>query len=54
VLLVAGPWTQGFILESTLFDGTGSTHDDQVDTVSGGFLMLRPKWRTKMKKFLHL
>jgi predicted phage terminase large subunit-like protein len=36
VSLVRGPWISAFLDEACQFDGTGATHDDQVDTVSGG------------------
>lgn len=35
VALVRGAWIPAFLDEITMFDGTGATHDDQVDTVSG-------------------
>ncbi len=40
VRIVRGAWVQGFLKEACLFTGKGDTHDDQVDTVSGGVLML--------------
>ena len=36
VALVRGGWIPAFLDEVCMFDGQGSTHDDQVDTVSGG------------------
>jgi len=36
VALVDGPWVPGFIAECVAFSGDGTTHDDQVDAVSGG------------------
>jgi len=38
--IVAAGWNAEFIAECDSFDGTGETHDDQVDTLSGGFKML--------------
>ena len=53
VYLVHGPWVNSFLLECSLFDGTERTHDDQIDSVSGGVGMLViKKWSTP--KFLHL
>ena len=40
VVLVRGAWIPAFIDELTAFTGDGTTHDDQVDTASGGLLML--------------
>ncbi len=40
VALVRGPWVSAFLDEICLFDGQGRTHDDQVDTVSGGVAMV--------------
>ena len=40
VVLVRGPWNMSFIDELCAFSGDGSTHDDQVDTASGGLQML--------------
>ncbi|HNT77567.1 MAG TPA: phage terminase large subunit [Anaerolineae bacterium] len=40
VRLVAGPWVGDFIQECVGFSGDGSTHDDQVDAVSGAVQML--------------
>jgi predicted phage terminase large subunit-like protein len=36
VALVRGNWVNAFLDEVCMFDGTGETHDDQVDTISGG------------------
>lgn len=36
VSLVRGAWINAFLDEVCMFDGLGTTHDDQVDTVSGG------------------
>lgn len=36
VVLIRGAWVGAFLDEVCMFDGTGATHDDQVDTVSGG------------------
>lgn len=36
VALVRGAWNAAFLDEVCMFDGLGSAHDDQVDTVSGG------------------
>jgi predicted phage terminase large subunit-like protein len=53
VFLVEGRWIPGFLTEASLFDGSGRTPDDQIDTVSGGVRMAAsPRWRTI--KFLHL
>jgi predicted phage terminase large subunit-like protein len=38
IFLVQGPWVQSFILEMLDFNN-GGAHDDQVDTVSGGYEM---------------
>jgi predicted phage terminase large subunit-like protein len=47
VVLVHGQWVNSFINEAALFDGTGKTHDDMVDGVSGANLMAaNPKWRS--------
>lgn len=35
VALVRGPWVPAFLDEVAMFDGSGASHDDQVDTVSG-------------------
>lgn len=43
VALVDGPWIPGFIAECTAFSGDGTTHDDQVDAVSGGVQTLATK-----------
>lgn len=40
VVLVRWPWNMSFIDELCAFSGDGSTHDDQVDTASGGLQML--------------
>lgn len=53
VYLVAGSWCNSFINQASLFDGTGATHDDMVDTVSGGVKMAaNPRWRTILFKSL--
>jgi predicted phage terminase large subunit-like protein len=36
VALVRGAWVAAFLDEVCMFDGLGTAHDDQVDTVSGG------------------
>lgn len=36
VALVRGAWNNAFLDEACMFTGQGDTHDDQVDTVSGG------------------
>ncbi len=54
VALVAGPWLSEFIAEAVGFAGDGTTHDDQVDAVSGAVQMLTARaalalgtaWRT--------
>jgi len=53
VFLVNGAWVSKFLLQAALFDGTGKTHDDEIDGISGGVKMIagRP-WRKL--KFLHL
>jgi len=38
--LVRGAWNEAFIDECILFNPNGSKRDDQVDTASGGFLMI--------------
>ena len=45
VALVRGAWIPSFLDELTAFSGDGRTHDDQVDTASGGLAMLagRPR-----------
>lgn len=45
VALVRGQWIPSFLDELTAFSGDGKTHDDQVDTASGGLAMLagRPR-----------
>lgn len=54
VYLVDGPWVSAFLAECAAFDGEGKSHDDQVDTASGGVGMLAPKkWITRYE-FLHL
>jgi len=40
VVLVRGAWIPDFLDELTAFSGDGKTHDDQVDTASGGLAML--------------
>lgn len=40
VALVRGAWVPGFLDEVVMFDGSGSSHDDQVDTVSGGLPLI--------------
>jgi predicted phage terminase large subunit-like protein len=40
VALVDGPWVPGFIAECVAFSGDGTTHDDQVDAVSGAVQVL--------------
>ena len=40
VVLVAGEWIGAFLDELASFTGDGSSHDDQVDSASGGLLML--------------
>jgi len=53
VYLVQSPWNVPFINQCSLFDGTGVTHDDMVDSVSGGVIMsTQKKW--KDIEFLHL
>ena len=41
VALVRGAWIGAFLDEVCQFDGTGATHDDQVDTVSGALELVR-------------
>ena len=45
VVLVRGQWIPSFLDEMTAFSGDGKTHDDQVDSASGGLAMLagRPR-----------
>ncbi len=41
VYLVNGPWIESFLLEAEgVTDGTQKGHDDQVDSASGGFMVL--------------
>ncbi len=40
VTLVAGAWVPNFLDELTAFSGDGHTHDDQVDSASGGLAMV--------------
>lgn len=40
VALVRGEWIAAFLDELSAFTGDGTTHDDQVDTASGGLAML--------------
>jgi predicted phage terminase large subunit-like protein len=40
VALVEGPWIPAFLAEACAFRGDGTTHDDQIDSVSGGVQML--------------
>lgn len=40
VALVRGQWIPAFLDELTAFSGDGKTHDDQVDSASGGLQML--------------
>jgi len=39
VVLIRGPWIKAFLNEAAVFTGEGDTHDDQIDTVSGGVEM---------------
>lgn len=40
VHLVRGDWNDDWIEEITRFDGSGAGHDDQVDNLSAGYIML--------------
>ena len=40
VALVRGAWIGAFLDEVTQFDGRGLTHDDQVDSISGGLALV--------------
>jgi phage terminase large subunit-like protein len=41
VYLVRGAWNEAFIQEAEgVTDGTQKGHDDQVDAVAGGFMVL--------------
>jgi predicted phage terminase large subunit-like protein len=40
VALIRGAWVGAFLDEIVQFDGFGATHDDQVDTVSGGVALV--------------
>ena len=53
VILVRGPWINDFLGEAVTFDGAGKSHDDQIDTVSGGAQMLGLE-RWKERAFLHV
>jgi len=53
VYLVKGPWVTDFIEECRNFTGLDDTWSDQVESVSGVYLMLaNPKW--KKIKFKHI
>jgi predicted phage terminase large subunit-like protein len=41
VALVRGAWVSAFLDEACQFDGLGTSHDDQVDTVSGGVELVK-------------
>lgn len=41
VALVRGAWINAFLDEVCMFDGLGTTHDDQIDTVSGGAELIK-------------
>lgn len=44
IFVVEGPWVQGFFIEASIFDGSGSSHDDRIDSLSGVYAMnARPK-----------
>lgn len=47
VALVRGAWIPAFLDELTAFSGDGKTHDDQVDTASGGLAMLAEPPRSR-------
>lgn len=47
VVLVVGAWIPTFLDELTAFTGDGTTHDDQVDTASGGLAMLAAPPRSR-------
>lgn len=40
VVLIQGAWIKTFLDEAAVFTGEGDTHDDQIDSVSGGVEML--------------
>lgn len=40
VVLIRGPWIKAFLDEAAMFTGEGDTHDDQIDSISGGVEML--------------
>ena len=48
MFLVRGDWNTAFINELCAFSGDGTTHDDQVDTASGGLQMLSSKRSRKL------
>lgn len=47
VALVRGQWIPAFLDEVTAFSGDGKTHDDQVDSASGGLAMLADPARSR-------
>lgn len=51
VALVRGPWNAAFLDEVCMFDGLGRTHDDQVDTVSGGAELVKRGGNTAVGAF---
>jgi predicted phage terminase large subunit-like protein len=54
VFLIDGPWVRPFIRQCVVFDGRGRTHDDMVDSTSGGAKMLGAKRLWRNVPFLHL
>ena len=53
VFLVEGPWIKEFIEEGIVFDGTGKSHDDRIDGVSGSHGMhVKQQWA--QVPFLHV
>ena len=38
--LVRGDWNEDWLEEILRFDGSGDGHDDQVDNLSAGYIML--------------
>jgi predicted phage terminase large subunit-like protein len=47
VCLVRGEWVPAFLDELAAFSGDGKTHDDQVDSASGGLAMLADPARSR-------
>lgn len=48
VHILEGDWNDAWIDEVMRFDGTGNSHDDQIDNLSAGYMMLADKNGIKM------